>query len=82
MPGAFAGDVVEQQHTHNREVHDEEDEGESEEDEPAAPMLPIRIARGLMNLIWGGGTNDGEDDSDSESEDNEPTSNEGNHAVD
>jgi hypothetical protein len=80
MPGAFAGDIVEQQHTDNRDAHDEEDEEESEEDEPA-PMLPIRIARGLMNMFWGGADVD-EGDSDSESEDDARTNNEGDHAVD
>jgi hypothetical protein len=81
MPGAFAGDIVEQQHTDNRDAQDEEDEEESEEDEPA-PILPIRIARGLMNMFWGGRADIDEDDSDLESEDDAPTNTEGDHAVD
>ena len=74
MPGAFAGDVVEQQHA------PDEDEDDSEDDEPA-PMLPIRIARGFMNMIWGGGGQEaGEEDSDSEDEG--PERNEANDGVD
>jgi hypothetical protein len=80
MPGAFAGDIVEQQHTDNRDAYDENEE-ESEEDEPA-PILPIRIARGLMNMFWGGRADADEGDSNSESEDDGPTNTEGDHAVD
>lgn len=61
MPGAFAGDVIEEQ---NAPHADDEDE-DSEDDQPA-PILPIRIARGFMNMIWGG--NAEVDDSDSEDE--------------
>ncbi|CCA72455.1 hypothetical protein PIIN_06391 [Serendipita indica DSM 11827] len=60
MPGGFVDD----------EMHEEDDEQdeESDEDGDAAPILPIRIARGLVNMFWGG-QGPPEDAQDSENSD-------------
>ena len=60
MPGGFVDDGPDEQ-------EDEQDEG-SDEDDVAAPILPIRIARGLVNMLWGGQAPE-EDAQDSENSD-------------
>jgi hypothetical protein len=61
-----------QNQNQNRHPDSNEDEDENEsEDEPqnGAAMLPIRIARGLVNMFWGGRpTNPPESDSEEDEE--------------
>lgn len=82
VPGAFAGDAVEEQHANTQQAHDEDSEEESEEEDGALPILPIRIARGLMNMLWGGRGNADVAEPDSESEEERSTNDGGDHAVD
>jgi hypothetical protein len=36
------------------------------------PILPVRLARGIMNMLWGRGTSAPEEDSEDEDEDLPP----------
>jgi hypothetical protein len=67
MPGAFAGDAMEEQEA--EEDYEEHEEEEGTDDEQAAPILPLRIAHRLIGMLWGGGAavgNPEEPDSDDE----------------
>jgi hypothetical protein len=51
MPGAFAGDAMEEQEA--EEAHEEYDEEEDMDGGQAAPILPVRIAHRLIGMLWG-----------------------------
>ncbi|KAG8786089.1 hypothetical protein FRC20_008568 [Serendipita sp. 405] len=68
MPGAFTGDAIEEQMRGEGSEHDSSDEGNDSEDENGAPLLPVRIARGIMNLFTWGDRRAEADESDTEEE--------------
>jgi hypothetical protein len=53
MPGAFAGDAMEEQEA--EEDYEEHEEDDITDDEPVVPILPLRIAHRLIGMLWGGG---------------------------
>ncbi|KAG8832450.1 hypothetical protein FRC17_001323 [Serendipita sp. 399] len=71
MPGAFTGDAIEEQML---EEHDDPEEADGSGNEEGAPILPVRIARGIMGLFaWGNRVQvddetDSEEDADAEAE--------------
>lgn len=79
MPGALADTEMQE----DEEYEEYEDhEGESDDDseggnQQGAAMLPIRIARGLVNMFWGGrppstSESDSEDDAEANYEAEDP----------
>jgi hypothetical protein len=62
MPGALDIDIGDEEEEFGS-GGEEDSEGDEE-----APILPVRIARGLLNMIWGGGAAQNAEDSDEESD--------------